>query len=358
MFPMRNARSIAVLALVALAALAGAHAAAAAPNGPAERSLARCQDTVRAEGVKYVAGMQKAIGTCLGKISGEVVKKNAGVGGAVAACTRQFDKIARTDGRSIGDLFAARVLAKCSPAPDNAHALEDLTGLGFPGVGEPLQVRNVYKLCRRFGVAFPQSASEWVDCLEGAQQCAVNDAIAAQFPRAIAWLDDLAAAMPPSPARDAVLATGAALDGTWHDGVPDGGCSVEVSAPGCPDALLGREPDEVLSDLRDAVAAERWDEVACNYHPDAFVIDDQGILVGLQDILASIMSLNTLANGVDPVVQQETVYDDMARVLFTLDVGWFRIPDGISTYVIRRGRIVQQTTHGQIEFLGPPPAQS
>ena len=67
------------------------------------------ENAVRAEGVKYVNGIQKAIGTCLGSISSEVVKKNAGVAGAVAACTRQFDRIARTDGKSIGDLFAARV---------------------------------------------------------------------------------------------------------------------------------------------------------------------------------------------------------------------------------------------------------
>ena len=352
---MRNARSMTVLAFIAVVALATTPAAVAAPSGAAEKSLARCQDAVRTQGVKYGAAMQKAIGTCLGKISNEVVQKNAGVGAAVAACTRQFDKIARTDGKSLGDVFAANVLAKCSPAPVNAHALEDLIGTGFPGVGEPLEVKDVRTVCRRFGVAFPLSASDWVDCLEGAQRCAVNDAIAAQFPRAIAWLDDLGAAMPPSPARDAVLATEAALDGTIHDGIPDGGCSVEVSEPGCPEALLERQPGEVLSDLRTAVAAEDWGAVACNYHPEAFVIDDQGILVGLNDILSSQMSLNDLFSGVNPQVLQESIYRDTARVVFSLDAGWIRIPDGVSTYVIRRGRIVQQTTHGLIEFLGPPP---
>ena len=44
-----------------------------------------------------------------------------------------------------------------------------------------------------------------------------------------------------------------------------------------------------------------------------------------------------------------------SRALFTLDTGWWTIEDGTSTYIVRRGRIVQQTTHGLIRFTGPPP---
>ncbi|MEW6272488.1 MAG: hypothetical protein AB1689_24690 [Thermodesulfobacteriota bacterium] len=354
---MRNRRSLTVVALAAVVTLASPEGASAAPNGPAEKSLDRCQGAVRTEGAKYASSMQKAIGACLGKISGEVLKKNAGVAAAVAACTAQFDKIARTDGKSLGDVFTAKVAARCSPAPDNAHTLEDLTGSGFPGFAEPLRARDVSAVCTRYGIGFVDSASKWADCVRRAQECAVHDAVAAQFPRAIAWLNDLAAAMPPSPARDAVLASERALDGTWDDGRPEGGCSVEVPAPGCPESLLARQPDEVMDDLRAALAAEDWDAVACSYHPNAFVVDDQGVLVGPQEIVGSLMSLAALADGAQPVVHEETFFDDVVRVLFSLDAGWWRIQDGASTYVVRRGRIVQQTTHGLIDFTGPPPEE-
>lgn len=353
---MRAARSLVVTVLVAAAALVAPSPARAAPNGPAEKSLDRCQSAVRTEGVKYVSALQKAIGACLGKIASEKLKKNASVAAAVPICTKQFEKIARTDGKSIGDLFAAKVMAKCSPAPDNPHTENDLTGDGFPDVAEPLGAIDVSEICQRYGVLFVDSASDWTSCLAGAQQCAVHGAIAAQFPHAVAWLAELAAAMSPSPARDAVLATKASLEGTYQDGYADGACSVEVSAPGCADALLERNPDQVLDDLRAALAAEDWDAVACNYHPSAHLIDDQGVLIGPQEIVQSLMSLNEFAGGVQPVVVDESAFrEGLVRVLFTLDAGWWHIQDGTQTFVVRRGRIVQQTTHGLIVFTGPPP---
>jgi hypothetical protein len=45
---------------------------------------------------------------------------------------------------------------------------------------------------------------------------------------------------------------------------------------GCPQADQSRTPLEVVADLRAAIAAEDW---------DAFVIDDQGILVGRAEIV-------------------------------------------------------------------------
>jgi hypothetical protein len=353
-----NARAVlALFGVVAVALLAVPRSVPAVPNGPAEKSLDRCQSAVRSEGVKYGSALQKALGACLGRISGEVLKKNApDVAGAVQACTTQLEKIARSDGRSLGDLFLDRVSARCSPAPENPHTLEDLLGSGFPGIEEPLRASRLRLLCQRYGVVGDlDSAGEWLDCIKGAQECAVHDAIGAQFPRAIEWLGELADAMPPSPARDAVLATTAALDGTPADGFPDGTCSVEVSSPGCPDSLLDRAPHEVVADLRIALAARDWDAVACSFHPHAFVIDDQGVLIGPQEIVASLASLDDLAGGAEPVVHEESQFRDVLRVLFSLDAGWWRIADGTHTYVVRRGRIVQQTTHGRLEFTGPPP---
>jgi hypothetical protein len=346
------------MTLVAAAMLAAPERAHAAPNGPAEKSLDRCQNAVRTEGARYVQNVLKAIGTCLGKVSTEVVKKNApDLAAALTACTSQFDKIARTDGKSLGDVFTAKVTARCSPAPANPHTLEDLMQGFATSVAEPLRVSSqTHELCDRYGGdGFVDSPDEWVACVKGAHECAAHDAIAAQFPRAIEWLGELADALPPSPVRDAVLATRAAIDGTPTDGFPDGSCSVEVPAPGCPESLLSRWPHEVVADLRTALAAEDWAAVACSYHPHAFVIDDQGVLIGTQEIVQSLMSLATLAGGAQPVVWEENSFRDLVRVLFTLDAGWWEIEDGASTYVVRRGRIVQQTTHGIIRFTGPPP---
>jgi hypothetical protein len=121
--------------------------------------------------------------------------------------------------------------------------------------------------------------------------------------------------------------------------------------------LRNRTPDEVVSDLRDALAAGDWDAVASNYAADAFLIDDQGVLIGPDEIVESFMSLDSLFEGAQPAVNEENVFQDTVRVLFELDGGWVVIPDGVDTFVIRRGLIRRQTRHAVIEFTGPPPEQ-
>jgi hypothetical protein len=41
-----------------------------------------------------------------------------------------------------------------------------------------------------------------------------------------------------------------------------------------------RSADVVIDDLFAAIAARDWAAVACQYHPDASMIDDQGLLIG------------------------------------------------------------------------------
>jgi hypothetical protein len=85
------------------------------------------------------------------------------------------------------------------------------------------------------------------------------------------------------------------------------------------------------------------------------VIDDQGVLVGSEEIVSAYMSLYELAGGALPVVTESLPFRDVVRVLYRLDAGWWRIEDGVDTYWIKRGRIERQTRHGLIEFTGPPP---
>lgn len=127
------------------------------------------------------------------------------------------------------------------------------------------------------------------------------------------------------------------------------------SDAGCPPGHAARTPTQVVDDLRAAIAAADWAAVACNYHAEAFVIDDQGVLVGPGEIVAALMSLHDLSDGAVATVTENLPFRDTVRVLFTLDAGWFAIEDGVHTYVVRNGRIQRQTSHGLITFTGPPP---
>jgi hypothetical protein len=128
-----------------------------------------------------------------------------------------------------------------------------------------------------------------------------------------------------------------------------------VAEADCPKDLKKRSPDQVVAALRAALAAGDWEAVGCQYAPRAFLADDQGVLVGVDEIVSSLMSLDALFGGVQPVIREDTYFHDMARILWTLDAGWIVIPDGVDTYVIKKGRIEMQSRHGLIEFTGPPP---
>lgn len=142
------------------------------------------------------------------------------------------------------------------------------------------------------------------------------------------------------------------LSATLH---PEDPGDPPVDPDGCDPELLEREPHEVAADLRAAYAAEDWDAYACNYAPDAFVIDDQGILLGRSEIVSSAISFKNIFCDAELDVQEENLFQNTVRTLFQLDNGWVVIPDGVFTFNIEGGEIVSQTTHGLIEFTGPPP---
>ena len=122
----------------------------------------------------------------------------------------------------------------------------------------------------------------------------------------------------------------------------------------CSPELRDRTPTEVLADLRADIAAQDWDAVACNYKKTAFVIDDQGILLGREDIVAAIQYLYDLFDGVEPTIIEDSVFNNTVRSLYTIDAGWIVMNDGVSTYFIKKGKIKWQTNHGLIEFTGAP----
>jgi hypothetical protein len=124
----------------------------------------------------------------------------------------------------------------------------------------------------------------------------------------------------------------------------------------CPRDLKKRPPEQVLGDHRAALAAQDWDAARCNFHPDATMISDNGVSEGVDAIIAEFQALAAFFGGNFDQVYQEIVVSildsdrHMARVLYTVDTACSDVPDGIDTFVIRKGQILALTTHGFIVF--------
>jgi parallel beta-helix repeat protein len=149
------------------------------------------------------------------------------------------------------------------------------------------------------------------------------------------------------------VGAGSQLDRNVGSGISGPGCPA-VGA-GCSASLSLRDTTTVINDLRTAYSSQDWSAYACNYATNAFVLDDQGILVGHLDILAAAQSLSSLFSGVSPQQLQLDVFADTARLLEDYDGGWVTIPDRVRTFVVECGLIVRQSDHGLIVFTGPPP---
>lgn len=130
----------------------------------------------------------------------------------------------------------------------------------------------------------------------------------------------------------------------------------------CPKDFKNRSPEQVLADHRAALAAGDIFLAVCDFDDEIVVISDGGVVVGKADNAAALTFLARLFGGSVPQVNDEVIVkilnnkDYMARVLFSLNVPIGSIADGVDTYIIRRGLIVAQTSHGNIIFNGPPPS--
>ena len=124
--------------------------------------------------------------------------------------------------------------------------------------------------------------------------------------------------------------------------------------PGCPAGLLDRLPHEVVGDAIAALNAGDGDLLACQYHPEAFLVADQGILVGPAEIVDYLLQFPALFQA--PLdVSATDVFRDTVRVLYEIDGGWIVVDDGTDTFLVLRGRIRRHTQHALIRFTGPPP---
>lgn len=201
----------------------------------ASKGLEKCQATVQKETAKYAAKLQRAIGACLQSIAKVVVAGNQLIidaAGAAPACLSTFYAIGRTDGKSIADKMAAKINKACNPGDSSfkgAHTLDDVLGTGSPGVNRPLDAAAIDGYCGNFAVG-SSTMSEWIACLQAAAQCGVRQQIAVAFPRALEWLNAMAAELAvvasgkAADALAALQATETAIDGTPADDSPSLAC--------------------------------------------------------------------------------------------------------------------------------------
>lgn len=123
------------------------------------------------------------------------------------------------------------------------------------------------------------------------------------------------------------------------------------AAQQCDPGTFKRTAEQVLEDHRAALAAGNLDAVSCNYASDAVVIGDGGIDTGHDQIRSSLRFFLAIFDGTQPQVVQQVVVattgrEEVVRLLFTIDTPCIVVPDGIDTYVIKRGQIHSQTSHG------------
>lgn len=125
-------------------------------------------------------------------------------------------------------------------------------------------------------------------------------------------------------------------------------------------ALRNRSAEEVLEAHRAALAAGDYAAARCNYAEDAVVVNDGGVTIGRDNIIADLQALGGLFGGIIPIVNQEVIVSilndraEMGRVLFSITTPCIDIPDGVDTYIVKNGKIQAQTAHGFPVFKCAP----
>jgi hypothetical protein len=232
-----------------------------------------------------VKTLQQSIGKCLSAVAGEVVQMQAGTAGAVGVCTGLFAKLGPN---AAAAKFDAKVAAKCDPAPVNPHTLDDLLGSGVPAVAEPLKVSNLDAYCAHFGGdGSIDTAAEWRTCVRNALSCSAYASIAAEFPRALEWLNQIGAVMPAGDAKNALMAVESAIDGANDDNIPSLQCGstcedgLRTAQEQCDGTDLGGATCASLGYLSGALACTAgcaFDTSGCvpvSFNPAAFPVTGQ-----------------------------------------------------------------------------------
>lgn len=191
-------------------ALASAFALAGPASGQASRSLDKCQKEVSKGLGKYLAAKQKVLGNCLSKVGKNVLVSNKAVAETARQCGAQLNKL-ENPGNPTKTVLAkarAKILKRCDPAASSTvgHTAAQALELIPPVVPQGIQAKELDTWCTYFDFdpnSVPDyadgsldSVAEWLDCAFAVTECNAHQAIAAQFPRALEWLEELAVALP------------------------------------------------------------------------------------------------------------------------------------------------------------------
>lgn len=188
----------------------------------AERSLEKCQKEVANGLSKYLAAKQKFVGNCLGRVAKNVIASNKAVAEAARQCGTQLNKLENSanPAKTVLAKARAKILKRCDPSvsPTLAHTAAQALALVPPGVSQGIQAKELDTWCTYFNFdpnSVPayadgslDSVGEWLDCAFAVTECNAHQSLAAQHPRLLEWLDELALALPPLGAKfdDAVVA--------------------------------------------------------------------------------------------------------------------------------------------------------
>lgn len=123
--------------------------------------------------------------------------------------------------------------------------------------------------------------------------------------------------------------------------------------PLCAEGYRDRTTLDVINAYEAAFASEDWQALQCAYHPDAVVMDNQGVLLRHAEIISNAQSLAALYSHQRPTLNELAVFSDMARTRYSLDTGFIVIDDGTDTFIVKRGQIRRQTRHASFEFAAP-----
>jgi len=180
---------------LALAAVGHAGMALAQP----QKTLDKCQQTAGKQVEKYAAAVQKNIGKCLNKISSQRIKDATGSAtGAASTCAAALRKLVNSDNatKTLAAKAELKLQKTCDPAAAGSraeHTVADVLGTGATVPGDAINADSVGPWCSHFGGGgVVASVQDWIDCQIAAATCQARQQLVAEYPNAVAWLDDVA----------------------------------------------------------------------------------------------------------------------------------------------------------------------
>lgn len=162
-----------------------------------EKTLDKCQQTAGKETGKYAAAVQKNAGKCLNKISKLRIKEAGDASEAAKSCASAFRKLVNTEDatKTLAAKSTVKIAKICDPAALDSkaeHTAADVLGAGATVAGDAIEADDLGGWCTHFGGGGTvTSVSDWISCQLAAASCQAQQQLAAEYPNALTWLDEV-----------------------------------------------------------------------------------------------------------------------------------------------------------------------